>query len=244
MAEVNSESVKAEAKARRARLAEIVLGRLCELAGEASLCWDRPPTGCFDSTAAKAAAEHAAAVVAELVAPEVERAEDQLAALEAAVKAACCAGCGEVLPSREAAFEHIRVCPEHPLGEALSNEHAKALEAEEALARFKDDTREVFERLCDLAEAHAGVDLTGLDPTEQRLSALIEGLVLRAAHVDAVWAAAVEPSPRVTGPDADGMLWIHGETHGVKGAVSVEADSIFGRAFLGYVKPPHPEAGL
>jgi hypothetical protein len=49
----------------------------------------------------------------------------------------------------------------------------------------------------------------------------------------------------VTGPDADGLVWVHattpdGQTHG---AVSVRADSIAGRAFAAYAaKPPAPSA--
>jgi hypothetical protein len=43
---------------------------------------------------------------------------------------------------------------------------------------------------------------------------------------------------KVTGPDADGLYWIHGETGQYKGTVSVRADSIIGRAFAGYVGAP------
>jgi hypothetical protein len=43
---------------------------------------------------------------------------------------------------------------------------------------------------------------------------------------------------KATGPDADGLYWIHGETGSYKGAVSVRADSIIGRAFAGYVAAP------
>lgn len=50
------------------------------------------------------------------------------------------------------------------------------------------------------------------------------------------WLAKEHVGPTVAGPDADGMLWISGETEGVKGAVSVVADTICGRAFMGYVK--------
>jgi hypothetical protein len=45
------------------------------------------------------------------------------------------------------------------------------------------------------------------------------------------------PAPWVTGPDADGLYWIHGESNGVQGAVSVRADSIAGRAFAQYARP-------
>jgi hypothetical protein len=49
-----------------------------------------------------------------------------------------------------------------------------------------------------------------------------------------------KPAPWVTGPDADGLYWIRGETGGCQGAVSVRADSIIGRAFAGYVRAPAP----
>lgn len=239
MAEIKGsfDRIQAESGTKGA-LAALIVHRLCELAGEASMCWEKPEgAGTFLAEAAGKAAEGAALDVGGLLAADVDRLEERVRVLEAAAQAACCAGCGKILASREEALEHVVGCAAHPAGH-------RVLEAEEQLARFKEDTREVFERLCDLAEARAGVDLGGLDPVEQRLAALIEGLVLRVAELERVAASPPPPAPRVVGPDECGLLWIHGETGEIKGAISVHVDTIYGRAFLGYVAKPAPGVGL
>jgi hypothetical protein len=56
-----------------------------------------------------------------------------IAELEARLEAACCAGCGLVLPSRAAAAEHVAGCAKHPVGKRVLAAERSAAEAREAL---------------------------------------------------------------------------------------------------------------
>jgi len=118
----------------------------------------------------------------------------ELAAARVALLAHCCAGCGLVLPDREAAAAHVTTCKDHPIGRQVLALEEQLASAREEIDRLRAGGLAALETLKGLAEGNS-TDLTELEPPEQELAARITALLLVNADLQVRLDAANGHSP-------------------------------------------------